>query len=97
MSQLCTWCQTAYEPQETGRNVKKFCAESCRRDFHTACRMWGEEQYGCGELSIFQLKTCLGRRVRHTQRDPASEGAKAPETGTRTDGALRTTAPMAKA
>ena len=95
MSQLCTWCGTEFEPQGTGRSVKKFCSESCRRDFHTACRIWGEEQYGCGEVSIFQLRTCLGRRTRRAQRDPASEGAKAHETVTRPDDPLRGTAPMA--
>ena len=78
MSQPCTWCGSTFEPQATGRSVKKFCSESCRRDFHTACRIWGEEQYGCGEVSIFQLRTSLGRRARRTQRDPASEGAKRP-------------------
>ncbi len=94
---LCTWCGTEFEPRGTGRSVKKFCSESCRRDFHTACRIWGEEQYGCGELSIFQLRTCLGRRARRTQRDPASERGKARETGARTDAALGGPAPMAEA
>ena len=95
MSQLCTWCGTEFEPQGTGRSVKKFCSESCRRDFHTACRIWGEEEYGCGEVSIFQLRTCLGRRARRTQRDPAPERSKAPETGARTGGLPRGPAPMA--
>ena len=92
---MCTWCGTEFEPQGTGRSVKKFCSESCRRDFHTACRIWGEEEYGCGEVSIFQLRTCLGRRARRTQRDPASEGVKAHETIARPDDPLRDTAPMA--
>ena len=96
MSRLCTWCGTEFEPQGTGRSVKKFCSESCRRDFHTACRIWGEEQYGCGEVSIFQLRTTLGRRARRPQRDLASERAKAPETGARTDGTLRAATPMAE-
>ncbi len=95
MSRLCIWCETEFEPQGTGRSAKKFCSQSCRRDFHTACRIWGEEQYGCGELSIFQLRKCLGRRARRTQRDPASEWGKAPETGLRTGGTLRAAAPMA--
>ncbi len=96
MSILCTWCGTEFEPQGTGRSVKKFCSQSCRRDFHTACRIWGEEQYGCGELSIFQLRTCLGRRARRAQRDPAPKATEAPETETRTDGTLRAAAPMAE-
>ena len=87
MSRLCTWCGTEFEAQGAGRNVKKFCSQACRRDFHTACRIWGEEQYGCGELSIFQLRTCLGRRARHTQRDLVSEGTRyAPDTETRAVG-----------
>ena len=96
MSQPCTWCAGEFEPQVTGRSAKKFCSESCRRDFHTACRIWGEEQYGCGELSIFQLRTCLGRRACRTRHYPASEGAQAPETETRTDGPLAGGAEMAR-
>ena len=86
MSRLCTWCGTEFEPQGTGRSVKKFCSKLCRRDFHTACRVWGEEEHGCGEVSIFQLRTCLGRRARRTRRDPAPKGTTAPEMETRTDG-----------
>ena len=95
MSQPCTWCAGEFEPQVTGRSAKKFCSESCRRDFHTACRIWGEEQFGCGEVSIFQLRTCLGRRAWRARHDLASERAKAPETGTRPDGPLSGAAPMA--
>ena len=96
MSRLCAWCGTEFEPQGTGRSVKKFCSESCRRDFHTACRIWGEEQYGCGEVSIFQLRTCLGRRAWRTRHHPSSERGKAPQTGTRADGTLRAAASMAE-
>ncbi len=96
MNRLCTWCGTDFATRGTGRSVKKFCSESCRRDFHTACRIWGEEQYGCGELSIFQLRTCLGRRARRAQHDPTSEGAKTPETETRTDSALGAAAPASE-
>lgn len=73
MSPLCTWCGTDFEPQGTGRSVKKFCSKSCRRDFHTTCRIWGEEQYGCGQVTIFQLRTCLGRRARRAQHDLARQ------------------------
>ena len=71
MSQPCKWCGTDFEPQGTGRSVKKFCSATCRRDFHTACRIWGEEQYGCGQVTIFQLRTCLSRRARRAQCDLA--------------------------
>ena len=76
---LCTWCGV--------ETAEKFCSEACCQNFSTACQTWGEEQYGCGVVSIWQLHTCLGRRAR---RDPASEGAKAPETKTSTDGPLAT-------
>ncbi len=89
----CLWCGTEFEPQGTGRSVKKFCSKSCRRDFHTACRIWGEEQYGAGEVTIFQLRICLNRRARRTQRDLASEQGKAPETGACADGPLSGAAP----
>ena len=96
MTRLCTWCTAAYEPQGTGRSVKKFCSKSCRRDFHTACRIWGEEAFGAGEVTVFQLRTCLGRRARRARRYPASEGTKAPETETRTGGPLTGGAEVAR-
>ena len=94
MSALCTWCGTEFEPQGTGRSVKKFCSESCRRDFHTACRIWGEEAFGTGAVSVFQLRTCLGRRAR---RYLASEGPPgAPEAQKRTSAPPGATVPVAE-
>jgi len=92
---LCTWCGSTFEPQVTGRSVKKFCSQSCRRDFHTACRIWGEEAFGTGEVTTFQLRTCLARRARRTQRDSASERGKTPETGASPVGPLRAALPVA--
>ncbi len=85
---LCTWCGSTFEPQVNGRSVKRFCSNGCRQSFHAACRIWGEEAYGTGEVSIFQLQTCLGRRARRAQRDSASERRKAPETGASPVGSL---------
>ncbi len=86
MSQLCTWCGSAFEPQVTGRSVKRFCSTDCRQDFHAACRIWGKEAFGAGEVSVLQLRTRLARRARRTQCDITSEGIKAPETGACTYG-----------
>ena len=88
---LCVWCGTEHEA-----GVNGFCSEDCRQNFHTACRIWGEEQYGAGEVSVFQLRTCLGRRAWRTRHHPASERTKAPETGTRADGTLRAAAPASE-
>ena len=38
--------------------------EDCRRDFHSACQLWGEGAYGVGNVSIWQLHTCLAQRAR---------------------------------
>ena len=86
MNSLCTWCGVE-TPEE-------FCSEACRESFSAACRIWAEEQYGCGELSIFELRTCLGRRAHRAERGPSSQGAKAAEPETRTDGTLRVAAPV---
>ena len=91
MSQLCTWCETDHEA-----GVDGFCSEDCRRIFRTACRVWGEEEFGAGEVSIFQLRTCLGRRAHRTQRKTASERGKAPETETRTDRRLEAVGAIVK-
>ncbi len=92
MSQLCTWCGSEFEPQVTGRSVKRFCSKSCRQSFHAACRIWGEEAFGAGEVSIFQLQKCIARRARRTQRDPATEQGK--PTGVHAGGVVE---PMADA
>lgn len=81
----CTWCGV--------ETAEKFCSEACRRDFDSACQLWGEGAYGAGEVSIWQLHTCLRRRARRAQSDSASERGKAPETSVRPDGALSGAAP----
>ena len=87
MGQFCTWCGTTFEPEVTGRSVKRFCSKDCRQKFHAACRIWGEEAYGTGEVTVWQLQRCLGRHEHH-QRDPALERVNVPETLTCTDGPL---------
>ncbi len=61
MAALCTWCGTDHK---TG--VEGFCSKTCRRDFRTACQLWGK---GAETVSIWQLQICLGRSAR---RDPAT-------------------------
>ena len=77
MTQPCTWCGTEFEPQVTGRSVKRFCSNDCRQRFHAACRIWGEDAYGTGEASIFQLRVCFARRARRTERDRVNTGHQA--------------------
>ena len=85
---LCTWCGTEHEAE-----VDDFCSGDCRQNFDAACLLWGKEQYGCGEVSIWQLDTCLRRQKRRAQSDPASEQVKAPETSVRPDGPQNGAAP----
>ena len=88
MSQLCTWCGSAYESRSNGGSVQRFCSKDCRQDFNTACRIWAATEYEAERLSIFTLRTCLGQRTRCAQGDPASEGPQVPETGVGTGGAV---------
>ncbi len=83
---ICTWCGTDFEPRAVGGSVRRFCSKNCRHDFHSACRVWGEEAYGIGEVSIFQLRTCLGRRVCCVERASPAGSTQSPETEKRTDG-----------
>ncbi len=59
MDKLCTWCGTEHEA-----GVEGFCSEDCRRNFHSACQLWGEAAYGAGEASIWQLQELQGRLER---------------------------------
>ncbi len=82
MATLCTWCGCDHNA-----GVEGFCSGNCRQNFDTACQLWGKEQFGCGEVSVWQLHTCLGRHARRAQRDPASEGTRhAPDTEIRAAG-----------
>ena len=87
MSQLCTWCGTAYQPRSNGGSAQRFCAAPCRRAFDSACRIWATAEYDAERVSIFTLRTAFYERARCVGNSPASEGAKAPGTETRTDGA----------
>ncbi len=60
MAARCTWCGIDHKTGAEG-----FCSKTCRRDFGTACQLWGE---GAETVPIWQLRICLARRA---QRDPA--------------------------
>ena len=95
MSQLCTWCGTAYEPRSNGGSAQRFCSAPCRRAFDSACRIWAAAEYEAERVSIFTLRTALYERaLRREQSCPRTE-CKALETGTRTDGPLGGAAPVA--
>ena len=80
MGTFCRWCSV--------ESAEEFCSEDCRRDFHTACQLWGEGAYGAGEVTVWQLRICLARRTQRARADPASEGTKAPEPEMRPGGTL---------
>ncbi len=61
MAARCIWCGTDHE---TG--LEGFCSEVCRRDFRTACQLWGE---GAEAVPIWQLRINLAR---HAPRDPVT-------------------------
>ncbi len=86
MSQICTWCETAYEPRSNGGSAQRFCSKDCRQDFNTACRIWAAQEYEAERVSIFTLRTCLEQRARCAQRDLAPVRGNAPELEKRTDG-----------
>ncbi len=84
---LCTWCGT--------ETAEEFCSEACRASFNAACGIWAAQEYAAERVSIFELRTALYQRARSLGRDLAPGDTQAPETEKRSDGALRTAAPMA--
>ena len=86
MSQLCTWCGSAYESRSNGGSVQRFCSTPCRRAFDSACRIWAAAEYEAERVSIFQLRTAFYERARCMGSDLAPERGKAPETEKCTDG-----------
>ena len=97
MSQLCTWCGTAYAPRSNGGKPQEFCSKDCRQNFNTACRIWAAQEYRAERLSIFVLRTCLYQHARCVESDPVPERGKgeSPETAARPDGPMNAAAPMA--
>ncbi len=78
MSQLCTWCGTAYEPRGNGGSAQRFCKKDCRESFNTACRIWAAAEYDAERVSIFTLRSCLEQHTRCVERGPASASPPAP-------------------
>ena len=79
----CKWCKTEHEA-----GADSFCSVDCHQNFNTTCQLWAEEQYGCGELSVFELRTCLDRHAHRARVNPASEGTQAPDTEMHPGGVL---------
>ncbi len=86
MSQLCTWCGTAYEPRSNGGSAQRFCSAPCRRAFDSACRIWAAAEYDAERVSIFALRIAFYERARCVESDPAPGAAQTPKTEKRTDG-----------
>ncbi len=84
MSQLCTWCGTAYEPRSNGGSAQRFCSAPCRRAFDSACRIWAAAEHDAERVSIFTLRTAFYERARCVEGYPASERGKAPRREART-------------
>ncbi len=74
MSQLCTWCGTAFDPRSNGGSAQRFCSKDCRQDFNTACRIWAAAEYEAERLSIFTLRSCLEQHTRSLGCDRANTG-----------------------
>ncbi len=72
MALLCTWRRTEHEAA-----AGHFCSDECSQNFSTACRIGAEEQYGCGEVSVWQLQRCLKHHAHRASADSASESTKA--------------------
>ena len=93
MSQLCTWCETEFEPRGNGGKPQRFCS---RRAFDSACRIWAAQEYEAERVSIFTLRTALEQRARSLRRDPASKRGKAPRREARTGAPPGAAVPVAE-
>ncbi len=72
MATLCIWCRTEHEAA-----VGNFCSDDCSQNFSPACSIWGKEQYGSGEVSVWQLQRCLERHAHRAMANLVSESTKA--------------------
>ncbi len=63
-------------------NVRELCRLLSATLHLPGVDRWAAQEYEAERLSIFTLRTCLGQRTRCVQRDLASGGPQAPETGT---------------
>ena len=61
---ICPWCGALFTPRMTGGKPQRFCSVQCRKHYHAACRVWGEDQVERGFLPISALKCALAQRTR---------------------------------
>ena len=40
----CEWCGNSFAPRTNGGKPQRFCSGDCRKQFHAACRLWGQDQ-----------------------------------------------------
>ena len=74
-------------------NVRELCRLLSATLHLPGVDRWAAQEYEAERLSIFTLSTRPGQRTRCVQRDLASGGPQAPETGVGTGGALEGAAP----
>ena len=69
----CEWCGNSFAPRTNGGKPQRFCSGDCRKQFHAACRLWGQDQGERGLLPISAWKCALAQRTRSPEGD-RSEG-----------------------
>ncbi len=60
----CRWCETEFQPRNTGGSMQKFCSVLCRRAFDVACRQYASGEVDAGRLRVSVLRLALGQRAR---------------------------------
>ena len=61
---ICLWCEAEFQVRATGGSGQRFCLKDCRRDFHTACRIWAVREFEAGRVSVKDLKGASTQRAR---------------------------------
>lgn len=72
----CLWCETAFTRRRGGGSSQRFCSAGCRKAFHSAARLFGEQAVACGALTVAALRNLnSGALTFHANREAAAEAS----------------------
>jgi len=80
---VCLWCRSQFQPRASGGEAQRFCSGGCRREFHTAARIYVRQAVEAGRLDTATLKECLATSVQGASEgnsaSPAAQAQTMPE------------------
>lgn len=53
---ICLWCECEFAGRDKGGSPQRFCSQTCRLGYHTACRQFADGLVLSGAITVPALK-----------------------------------------